>query len=149
MSRGVFVNATITFVLWLQDFYIWLIACGKKLAFAGLVKYRDLHTKKQTRVVAAHLLGRSDCAKVNSDVSLETKLFYMFDRVLSCASMQRWLAGFGYKNAQQVNIMFLRGGVMYMSHIDLDNDLDLDTNETIIDGDITLSKLPSKMISEY
>ncbi len=139
----------ITFVLWLQDFYIWLVACGKKLAFAGLVKYRNLHTRTQTRVVAARLLGESDCANVNSDVTFETKLFYMFDRVLSCASMQRWLAGFGYGRAEQMRVVFLRGGALYMSHIDLDNDRDLDTGENIIDGDMTLSKLPSKMISDY
>ena len=95
------------------------------------------------QVIAAKLI-------TGVDVTIETRLFYRFDNIRSCASLQRWLVGFNHEKVVSIKILFMDPyGMVNISNVDLDNDRELISNVEIPDGDVSLLKLPARWVDIY
>lgn len=136
-------NMLIQFVIWIQEIYICFIRLIKSCAYSTLIYY-SMYARwaagDRMRIVAAFLHDQTD-------VTIETRLFYKFDNIRSCASLQRWLIGFGYNRVSSIKILFINiAGDLNISYIDLDGDHEHTRDAEIPDGDVSLVNLPASSI---
>lgn len=135
-------------VLWLQDLYIagsgYLSYCWLKLIILGCILSRWFDKKLREYNGRTRLL-RAVMHSTGADVTIPLTYFYMCDKLQSCASLYRWLEKFGHRGGL-INIVFMRGDVLYAGRFDLDNDRELLTNQELPDGDVDLAKLIGKKL---
>lgn len=131
-------------VIWLQDQYIGVVALCKKYAFSILVWYvytKRKNTsnvpKKQPKLLLAIAEDNSD----DIDVTYEVSLFYRYDKLISVASLYRWLRGFNY-SVKTIELIWQEDSMIYSSFINLHNDVELRTLREIPSGDMNITNLP-------
>lgn len=82
-----------------------------------------------------------------NDITTILRCFYSYDKILSCASLQRWLANFGYKNITKIDIVVCCEGIIYEMRINLHNEEEEITERDLPFGDISLSQLEKRILS--
>lgn len=122
--------------LWCHDLYVDTRAGAYKL-FVRLLVYLFMgktYLGSDLLLATGHESGR--------DLTSFVKLFYRFDRIISVASLYRWLAKFDNRD-RYINLVFYRGNILMASRIDLDTDIEMITMSDIPNGDLILMKLPA------
>jgi hypothetical protein len=98
--------------------------------------YANMHITRlnaqSTNFIAAYAEGKN--------ISPAVQTFYPHNEVISCYRLQKWMKECGV-DTNRVHIYTMRGGVVYHSHVDLDNNKMLLTGEEI--EDLTIELLPS------
>lgn len=94
--------------------------------------------------VNTHQLIYAECNYKDKIIDITTTLrfYYYFDQTLSFASMQSWLRKcditINNDNINEVKIIFTRNNELFISNLDLDNDIELNTKESCCDTTLQL-----------
>ncbi len=79
------------------------------------------------------------------DVTLHVNVFYKNDKIISVASMHRWLSRF-YPAPEILTLVYMRNLAVNMSKINLETDFEILTAQEIPSGDMELHVLPGKIL---
>ena len=131
------------FVIWLQDVYISIVGRAYKYRIMFLVFLCQMMVKYNTS--AAKVLYAS-IYNTEIDITPIIQCYYLTDRILSVASMYRWLQKFNYEPLGCVNIIFIRNHLIQIAVIDLNEDREIGTNSECCDTD--LENLPSANLAD-
>jgi len=80
--------------------------------------------------------------ETSADVTYLVKYFYANAKIISVASMYRWLKRF-IPDPKTVSVVFMRDGTLRASRFDLDSEMEYETGTYISGGDVSLKRLPS------
>lgn len=98
-------------------------------------------------VLTDHIDMSTDCA-VGTDVVDITNIismYYATDRILSCASMERWLSRwYSHFEYGDVTIVYVENGVIKSSQLNLEKDLETYTQTYTCDT--AIDKLPHRLL---
>jgi len=123
-----------------RKFYLYLVAMLCTLWWDN---------RSSTYLVYAALLGGRNqdelCDRDDIDVTPFITAYYATDRILSCASMERWISRW-YNSCEygSVLLVFIDGGKLKASRLNLSDDKELFTDVDTCDA--TLSKLPHRVL---
>lgn len=132
-------------LIWAQDMYIDASARVYKIFMYVLSWLVYTHARMQSHtdgvnIVCAHAYANAcEPDRIQSDsrdITLAVKLFYMFDSVLSCASMYRWMCKLGLE-CNRVRVVFRRDQSIYAVVLDIENDVELQTGMPVSDVDLS------------
>lgn len=141
-----------TFVLFIHD--QWVNICNQ--VYEAYCKYLCFRAKgKIARNLLYAYLDRYnsmdqtyDSSILNSpydrtlDVTYAVLAYYRVDTILSCFTLQEWMKRFDI-DTKYINLIFLRNGRIFHSRLDLENDLETNTNES---ADTNLFNMPGKLL---
>jgi hypothetical protein len=86
---------------------------------------------------STHLIAAYAC----NDITPAMKAFYHYNEVLSRYRMETWMQKCGQADTKKIHIYTMRDGIIYHSHVDLDNDNELLTGQPF--DDLAIELLPS------
>lgn len=128
----------IRLILFIHDIYISLSYKYHAFQIAILRYYHGYTSDQNIKIIYAYTPNFRD-------ISLIVRWFYIYDNILSVASLQRWLAHFNI-HYESVIIIFKKNDDLLISEIDLNNDYEKLLQCEIPEGDIRLKILPGKSI---
>jgi len=128
-------------VLRIHDYYCDACAWLRRFFLFCLHSYYESCTENVSscRVIYA-------CDRNRIDLTPIIQGYYKHDRILSCASLDRWIISCGHI-CSQLQIVFVHDQVLKKSVIDLANDLEILTNMDATDT--SLSTLPCIRLEKH